>query len=95
MPRETEASLQPNGSHRTAAAVLQPQLKTMHKTPSLLNKNGMHRPRVCHTGVQGIGSEDSALALYEDAEGDRGILTDQVTTQNCCSSAAPPAENDA
>lgn len=30
------------------------------------------------TGVQGIGSDDSPLALYEDAEGDRGILTDQV-----------------
>lgn len=32
----------------------------------------------CCAGVQGIGSEDSPLALYEDADGDRGILADQV-----------------
>lgn len=29
-------------------------------------------------GVEGVGTEDSALALYEDAEGDRGVLADQV-----------------
>jgi hypothetical protein len=33
------------------------------------------------TGVEGIGSEDSPLALYEDADGDRGILADQVGGQ--------------
>jgi hypothetical protein len=30
------------------------------------------------SGVTGIGSEDSKVALYEDAEGDRGIIAVEV-----------------
>jgi hypothetical protein len=36
-----------------------------------------------NNGVQGIGTEDSPLALYEDADGDRGILADQVCAAVC------------
>jgi hypothetical protein len=40
-------------------------------------------------GVEGIGTEESALALYEDAEGDRGVLADQVCMvwAACCFTA--------
>jgi hypothetical protein len=33
---------------------------------------------VLPAGVTGIGGEDSKVALYEDAEGDRGIIAVEV-----------------
>jgi hypothetical protein len=44
-------------------------------------------PETPPAGVEGVGTEDSALVLYEDAEGDRGVLADQVwVTALCCGS---------
>jgi len=40
----------------------------------------MQHFRVNYTGVTGIGEESSMVALYQDAQGDRGVIAVQVST---------------
>jgi hypothetical protein len=51
------------------------------------------RTAVLGSGVTGIGAHDSKVALYEDAEGDRGIIAVEVRTQQQPRSSSSSSSN--